>query len=118
MYTRYREFKYGTASCEIFLVKEDEGLVHRVYAKDRRKGHATGLMELVTTWADENGIDLFLRVQAYGHPVQTILSNERLIQFYESFGFARDPRDDGVCKVNIPMSRPRRKNTPYSEREN
>ena len=104
MYDNYHEFEYESASCEVTIVS-GQGLVHRVYSKDRGKGHANGLLRRVTEWADENDLELFLRAQAYGHPVQTILDNNQLIQFYGKFGFERTDSGDDICMSNIPMLR-------------
>lgn len=80
-------------------------MVHRVYSQDRGKGHATGLLRRVIEWADENDLELFLRAQAYGHPVQTILDNNQLLKFYGKFGFERTDKGDDICMSNIPMLR-------------
>lgn len=102
-YDNYVEFHHQSASCEVFL-DNGVGLVHRVYSKDRGRGQGSALLRRVTEWADENGLELFLRAQAYGHPVQTILDNNQLIKFYEKFGFEREDSDD-ICMSNIPMRR-------------
>ena len=106
MYDNYHEFHYESASCEVTIVS-GQGLVHRVYAEKRGLGHATGLLRRVAEWADENDLELFLRAQAYGHPVQTILDNNQLIKFYSKFGFERVKikDDDDICMTNIPMLR-------------
>jgi GNAT superfamily N-acetyltransferase len=102
MFDNTHEFRFESATCEV-QVKDGRGLVMRVYSKHRGRGHARGLLRLVTEWADENGIELYLRAQGYGGPTQTMLDNNQLIKFYESFGFERD--GDDICMSNVPMSR-------------
>lgn len=103
MYDNYHEFHYEGASCEVTIV-DGRGLVHRLYSKTRGQGHAKGLLTAVTEWADENGLELFLRAQPYGGPVQTMLDMNQLIKLYERFGFERTEQDD-ICMTNIPMIR-------------
>ena len=114
MFDNHYEFRHESAACEV-TVDDRRGFVTRVYSKIRSRGHAKGLLRLLIEWADENDVELYLRAQGYGGPVQTMLDNNQLIKFYERFGFVRD--DDGTCEGYVPMTRPRRKNTPYDERE-
>jgi len=89
MTKRIEKFKYLSASC-ILVVNESSALVANVYSQTRHEGHATGLMKLVTEFADKNDLTLNLRAQAYGHPVMTILDNEALTKFYEKWGFVKE----------------------------
>lgn len=115
MFENYHEFRYESASCEVMIVS-GRGIVHRVYSQTRGRGHATRLLQQVTEWADENDLELYLRAQGYGGPVQTMLDNNQLIKFYERHGFVRDDADD-ICVTHVPMLRPRTKNMAYDERE-
>lgn len=115
MFDGYHEFHYGEASCEVHL-DEGVGVVLRVYSKVRSRGHAKGLLREVIEWADENNVELRLHARAYGGPVQTMLDNNQLVQFYKSFGFQPDP--DNEVELGTMMVRPRTKNTSYDEREN
>ena len=117
MFENYHEFRYESASCEVMIVS-GRGMVHRVYSQTRGRGHANRLLQQVTEWADENDLELYLRAQGYGGPVQTMLDNNQLIKFYEKHGFVREDAGQHFQHVsNVPMLRPRTKNMAYDERE-
>lgn len=113
--THWVDFNHESASCTV-AVDGNAGTVLRVYSKTRGEGHATGLLTKVIEYADKNGLRLNLRARQYGGPIQTMLSNEDLVKFYEKFGFEVAPYDDK--RSGTIMTRPRTKNTPYDEREN
>ena len=115
MFDNLHEFRYKEATCEVD-VDQGVGYVTRVYSKVRASGHATGLLRLVVAWADENDLVLRLHARGYGGPVQTMLDNNQLAQFYKKFGFEVDP--DHEVELGTMMVRSRRKNTHYDEREN
>lgn len=103
MFDNVHEFTYGGASAEVVVQPDGTGKVRRVYSKDRSRGHAKGLLRAIIAWADENDITLVLTAQAYGHPIQTILSTPQLVKFYASLGFERS--DDGIALSHVPMRR-------------
>lgn len=107
------EFRYESATCKLTEHGDGTADLTHVYAKNRGQGHASGLLRLVMEYVDSRELTVYLRVRAYGGPVQTMLSNEQLIKFYSKFGF--EDKSDG-CAVMALMIRT--KNTPYSEREN
>ena len=111
MKTEYFDFRYNSATGAV-AVRGKKGTVVRIYAKTRGQGDATALLRKITRWADENDLELHLTVRSYGHPVQTILSNQQLVTFYAKFGFVN--QDPGKA-LNTTMIRI--KNTPYNERE-
>jgi len=96
------EFKYESASCDV-VIRKGVAKVLYVYSKHRGRGHAKGLLRRVTEWADENGLELTLTAQGYGGPVQTMLDQNQLIKFYESFGFER--ADDEGRMTHVEMIR-------------
>lgn len=115
MFDNLHEFRYKDATCEVDL-EDGVGYVTRVYSKVRSGGQGSGLLRLVTAWADENDLELRLHARGYGGPVQTMLDNNQLAQFYKKFGFEEDPERE--VDLGTMMVRPRRKNTSYDEREN
>jgi GNAT superfamily N-acetyltransferase len=111
MDTEHFEFRYNSATGAV-AVRGKKGTVLRIYAKTRGQGDATALLRKITRWADENDLELHLSVRSYGHPVQTILSNEQLVTFYAKFGFVNQHPGQYLNTKMI-----RIKNTPYDERE-
>lgn len=100
-------FKHESATCKLTVHSAGADLTH-VYSTDRGKGHATELLKTVMAYADEHGLKVWLSVKAYGHPVQSILSNEQLIEFYKKFGFD-EALHNGPTRV---MFRPSQKKQP------
>ena len=88
MTEKFVRFQYESATAKI-RVSETEPIatLTSVYAKERGKGHASGLMRTITEYADANELSLFLSVLRFGHPVQESLDNDALVQFYQKFGF-------------------------------
>lgn len=74
-----------SALCTVHHWGNGTATITRLWAKQRRRGHATRLMEHICEWADQNEIVLFLEVGRYGHPIGP--DNEILEAFYKSFGF-------------------------------
>lgn len=89
MFDNYHEFRVGEATCEV-QVEDGVGIVLRVYSKVRSRGQGKALLRRVTEWADKNNLELRLHARAYGGPVQTMLDNNQLVQFYKSVGFVED----------------------------
>jgi GNAT superfamily N-acetyltransferase len=85
-------FQYASATATVNMVADDIGFLNSVYARDRRMGHASGLMEQVISWADGKDVTLHLTAQGYGNG--RIMHNQDLIAFYERFGFRRVPGDN------------------------
>jgi GNAT superfamily N-acetyltransferase len=112
MTTHTHEFRYESATCAV-SVNGTKAKLLRVHAKTRGQGHATALLKRVMAWVDSNGYSISLVVKSYGHPTQTIMSNDQLIEFYKKFGFELIPgfQDGRTAMI-------RTKNRPYSEREN
>lgn len=80
-------FKHESASARIKEVSGNSMLCH-VYSRERRQGHATGLMEKVCRYADENGITLYLVADPYKTTMQSdIMTPGQLEEFYRKFGF-------------------------------
>lgn len=108
------EFRFESATCRLREHGDGTADVTHVYAENRGLGHATGLLKAVIEYAESRDLQLYLLARGYGGPIQTMLNPEQLQAFYEKFGFER--MGDGLPGVR--MTRPRRKNTPYDEREN
>lgn len=107
------EFRFGKASCKLTEHGDGTADLTHVYSQVRGQGQASHLLRLVMDYVDKKNLHVYLRVRGYGGPIQTMLSNEQLVKFYEKFGFS--------AAANTPtpvMIRPRTKNTPYNEREN
>lgn len=80
-------FKHESASARIKAVSGIQMLCH-VYSRERRQGHATGLMEKVCRYADENHITLYLIADPYKTTMNSdIMTPARLEEFYHKFGF-------------------------------
>lgn len=105
-------FNHKSASCLLTVEDYGRAKLSHVYSEQRGQHHASELMEKVIQFADNNNLELFLKVQAYGHPVQTILTNQQLVDFYRKFGF-----EHNTLGLVGQMARPRKKNTSYNERE-
>jgi ribosomal protein S18 acetylase RimI-like enzyme len=79
--------KFGYESCTAVIVQWDDGrhTLSNVHSEDRGNGHATVLLEIVTEYADENGMDLLLVALPCGDnpPMDSL----QLKAFYERFGF-------------------------------
>lgn len=72
-------------------------------------------MRIIVEWADKNDLELRLSVRSYGKPIQDILNNQQLVEFYKKFGFEID------YARSLHPSQPmmiRTKNMGYNEREN
>lgn len=85
-----REFNYESCSAVLIFWEDGRVFLSNVFSKERRNGHATVLLEILTEYADENMLDLSLRVMAYGEEPRP--NSVQLKAFYERFGFvAEDP---------------------------
>lgn len=80
-------FRYESAQGHIDVVEDNLGIVMSVRAQFKRQGHGTGLMYLITRWADENNCVLLLHAQVFER--NGIPNNDQLRYFYERFGFVR-----------------------------
>ena len=108
------DFRFGKATCKLTEHGDDTADLTHVYSKARGRGQATRLLQLVTEYADEKNLRIYLRVRAYGGPVNTMLSNQQLVLFYEKLGFHISQDVEHPVMIRDP----RTKNTPYDEREN
>lgn len=95
-------FRYGQSSAYLFQLTNDTYAVSNVFSKVRRQGHATGVMRLITDYADTYGITLYLVVQRYGNPRWDHLDNLQLIEFYKKFGFEVKDEKKPVSMVREP----------------
>ena len=107
------EFRFGKASCKLTEHGDGTADLTHVYSQVRGQGQASHLLRLVTDYVDEKDLHVYLRVRGYGGPVNTMLSNQQLVMFYEKFGFRISQDSEHPVMV-----RPRTKNTLYNEREN
>lgn len=83
---------YKSASCTM-TVWEDENTatISSLAAEFRERGHGTGALRRAIMIADELGVNLILRVCAYGPEPK--LSNKKLKKFYRKYGFVSTSRD-------------------------
>lgn len=77
---------YRSASA-ILSVSASLGLafIGSLISQERRRGHATGLLQLICDRADREELELRLTVGSEGGPEDA--SNADLIRFYGKFGF-------------------------------
>ena len=82
---------YETTSIEIFMdSKDNSGRLSNLFSVTRNRGYATGLLNMICDWADENGVYLWLVAKPYGTPRGT-LDPVQLVNFYKRFGFTQKP---------------------------
>jgi len=77
--------QYESASVRLVMLPNKSATISNLYSRERGKGHAGKLMQMVIDWADVNGLNLQLAVGRYGHPIGP--NNDVLTRFYEKFGF-------------------------------
>lgn len=75
--------------------------------RERRKGHATKLMEEVCADADVRKVILILTVQSYG--AGDHMSNMQLVEWYARFGFHPLPSGDAVLLARMFKLTPKEK---------
>lgn len=97
------DFNHKSATCMIIDWLDGTATLSDVYAVDRRKGHATELLNTVMRWADERG--LVLKTAAAAHGEGDRMSTLQLVEFYSKFGFART---ENIEDDYIYMERPRK----------
>ena len=97
--------KFESASARI-KERDDLFILCDVYARKRGLGHGKGVMQLVTEYADSEGLELVLQVRAYSTVGKDVLTNEQLFEFYKRFGFVKM----GVLPKPYNMVRPSREN--------
>lgn len=85
-------FRLKSAQVTVTHGDDNTAKLSSLYAQERGRGHASDLLRIVTDWADDNRISLWLEVQRYGDP-HGGLDNSQLIRLYEKFGF--DVLEDG-----------------------
>ncbi|ASR80293.1 acetyltransferase [Arthrobacter phage JEGGS] len=79
--------KHESASLQLHDFGNGMASVSHVFAKERRKGHASALMEKLVEYADDHNLVLNLEVRRYGHPIGP--DNEILKSFYSKYGFVQ-----------------------------
>lgn len=86
-------FMYENASLSLTLWGDGTAALSSLYSQTRRKGHATGLMQMVTEFADANGLKLMLTAAPYSTDGP---NHGQLVAFYERFGFRAPVYVDGT----------------------
>lgn len=84
--------KYESATADLSIWGDGTATVMRVYSRYRRLGHATGLMKEVCTYADDMGLTLVLIAWPF-KAERNCLTKERLVPFYQKFGFEPGDHD-------------------------
>jgi len=82
----YVKFIHSSAQGIIREISPKTYILFNVYSMVRGLGHGSGLLEKITTYADDNDITLHLTAQAYGS-TRDSLSNRELEVFYRKFDF-------------------------------
>jgi len=81
-------FTHESASAVVQLDKPGVGFVIGVFSHERNRGHATGLMNEIIQWADENRMILELVAMTYiVGKTRGTLTTPQLVEFYRKFGF-------------------------------
>lgn len=97
-------FHHESASARLSqLAHPNLYLLTNLFSHERGKGHANGLLKLITEFADSNQLSIFLEAQPYGRPVQTALSTMQLVTLYEKHGF--EIKEKGLFRGGVPMVR-------------
>lgn len=93
--------KFSHESVTGRIVAHDDGTasVTGIYSKERRKGHANGLMQKIIEYSDEHNVPLYLTVQRYGYKDDIALDNVQLMQFYKKFGFRVVPTGQKILRM-------------------
>jgi GNAT superfamily N-acetyltransferase len=76
---------YKSASLRLQPLQDQVYILRSLYSIKPRQGHATGLLELVTAWADRSGVTLLLTAKQYGNVHG--MTDKQLVKFYQKFGF-------------------------------
>lgn len=92
-------FSHESSTAKLTVWDEERATVSNVFSVKPRRGHASGLMQEIVSYADISGLTLLLEVQQYGNARG--LSNAGLKRFYGKFGF-----ED--CGRNVMQRRPSR----------
>ncbi len=77
-------FKHNSSSVDLVLwggVKR--ATISSLKSEEQRKGHASQLMGIITSYADKHHLTLILEVSSYG----TGLDDNQLVSFYRNHGF-------------------------------
>lgn len=86
-----QSFVYKSATAHLTEMTDDKHyFVGDVLAMMRRQGHGSGLMRMITEYADKHGYILVTKPQRYAKG--EALDNNQLEAFYTSFGFVTDQK--------------------------
>lgn len=83
-----RTFKHEGARCDVKTIAPGILVLSGLYSHHRQQGHARALMEKVVAFADENRLNIKLRVREFGPP--DVMTDIQLFEFYTKFGFKMD----------------------------
>lgn len=101
---------FKSAQANIWFLDNGVILFSNLYAIDRGKGHASGLIERVCDIADQNNYLVRLEARQYSDPHG--LTTHELIEFYSRHGFILDPKRPPDTNI---MERPRKNYTGYND---
>ena len=82
-------FMFDSATAKLAVYDDETAYLSNVFSRRRGLGHASKVMNMVTDYADEHGLYLYLEAKQYGYSDSKALRNEDLVVFYEKFGFIR-----------------------------
>jgi len=83
------KFSYESASAKLIYLAPRIMSLRDVESREKRKGHARGLMDRVVQYANNLDLTLLLVVGAYGHDPE-MMNNHQLERFYGEYGFVRE----------------------------
>lgn len=92
-----KKFTHQSAQANLRISKNHTARLYNLYSQIRGEGHASGLMKKIVSYADEQGLCLYLDIQRYGKPPG--LDNQQLAMFYWEFGFR--PRESPSKRITM-----------------
>lgn len=85
-------FRYKKATCKLIVWDETKATLSNLFSIVRNQGHAKGVLREACNFADENDLQIVLRVQRYGGD-HLCPDNAGLKRLYSQFGFIDCGRD-------------------------
>ncbi len=95
----YEKYERKIALVELNRVEKNDWLITRLFVPPnyRNQGIASGLMQELTTWADEKKVTLVAEINPYGD-----LGREKLIEFLEKHSFRQVQQENDILFKRTP----------------
>jgi GNAT superfamily N-acetyltransferase len=77
-------FTDRSAFCTLTVWEDGYATLSELYSKERKQGHATGLLNHITWYADRHGLILVTVAETFD---QNGMTTAQLIEFYKKFNF-------------------------------